>query len=67
MLVLSRKVGQRILLPSCNAVITVTAVRGHNVTLGITAPRDVQVYREELCGRLPEKVERAIVAMASAD
>jgi carbon storage regulator len=48
MLVLSRKVGERILLPDSNVVVTVVAVKGNRVRLGVSAPADVAVYREEL-------------------
>jgi carbon storage regulator len=48
MLVLSRKLGERILVPHCEMSITVVAVEGNTVKLGISAPSDVGVYREEL-------------------
>ena len=48
MLVLSRKLGERILVPHCDLAVTVVAVEGNTVKLGITAPSAVGVYREEL-------------------
>jgi carbon storage regulator len=48
MLVLSRKLGERILVPHCDLTVTVVAVDGNTVKLGITAPTEVGVYREEL-------------------
>ena len=48
MLVLSRKLGERILVPQCDLTVTVVAIEGNTVKLGITAPIDVGVYREEL-------------------
>jgi carbon storage regulator CsrA len=45
MLVLSRKVGERIMLAE-QIVITVTAIRGARVRLGITAPPEVPIRRE---------------------
>ena len=47
MLVLSRKVGERILLGD-NIRITVVRVSGGGVRLGIEAPSDVAVVREEV-------------------
>jgi len=41
MLVLSRKVGERIVIPRCEVAITVVSVKGNHVRLGITAPDDV--------------------------
>src|ERR1700736_5228918 len=48
MLVLSRKIGERILVPHCGLALTVIAVEGKAVRLGISAPDDIAVYREEV-------------------
>ena len=48
MLVLSRKLGERIMVPHCELTVTVVAIDGNTVKLGITAPSEVGVYREEL-------------------
>ena len=47
MLVLSRKSDQKIVIGS-GIVLTVLAVKGNRVTLGIEAPRNVQIRRSEL-------------------
>ncbi len=47
MLVLSRKVRERIIISS-DITITVVAVRGNKVKVGIDAPGDVPVHREEV-------------------
>jgi len=47
MLVLSRKIGQRIAIGG-GIVITVVAARGSQVRIGVEAPRDVVVLRDEL-------------------
>jgi carbon storage regulator CsrA len=47
MLVLTRKVGQRIVVPQCELIVTVLAVQGSKVQLGFSAPADVDVFREE--------------------
>ena len=52
MLVLSRKLGERIVVPHCELAITVLAVEGNTVRLGISAPADVDVYREEVWQQL---------------
>jgi carbon storage regulator len=46
MLVLSRKVGEKVLIGG-RVVVTVLAVRGGRVRLGITAPAEVCVRRGE--------------------
>lgn len=47
MLVLSRKPGERILIGD-NIAITVVRVGPHSVRIGIEAPRDVNIVREEI-------------------
>jgi carbon storage regulator len=47
MLVLSRKPGEQVVLGN-NVQLTVVAVRGCRVVLGLTAPGDVAIRREEL-------------------
>jgi carbon storage regulator len=47
MLVLSRKLGERIHI-GANIVVTVVALDGHRIRLGIEAPRDVHIRRAEL-------------------
>ncbi len=51
MLVLSRKVGERILIGG-DVEIVVVEVRGGYVRLGIEAPRTVPVHRKELRERM---------------
>jgi carbon storage regulator len=48
MLVLSRKLNQAIIL-SGGIRITVVAIRGNQVRLGIEAPESVGIMREEIC------------------
>ncbi|MHC4879288.1 MAG: carbon storage regulator CsrA [Planctomycetota bacterium] len=47
MLVLTRKTNERIRIGD-SIVITVVEVRGDKVRLGIDAPRDIPVHREEV-------------------
>jgi carbon storage regulator len=58
MLVLSRKVGERIVVPNSNLVVTVLSVKGHQVRLGVSAPADVAVYREEVWLQASGKTRR---------
>ena len=51
MLILSRKEGERIVIGR-DVVITVVESRGNRVRLGITAPRETPVNREEVLERL---------------
>ena len=48
MLVLSRKLGETVVIGD-HIRLTVVAIRGTQVRLGITAPADLSIQREELC------------------
>jgi len=56
MLVLTRRVNEKILIGD-NVVVTVLEVRGDQVRLGIDAPRDVKVFREEVVLREQPKAD----------
>jgi carbon storage regulator len=49
MLVLSRKVGEKIVIDG-QITLTVVRIEGGQIRLGIDAPREVPVVREELIG-----------------
>ena len=52
MLVLSRKLGERLVIGD-RIVVTVVKLDNGQVRLGIEAPREIAVYREEIAPRLP--------------
>ena len=51
MLVLTRKVGQSIRI-SDDITITVVGVDGNNIKVGVSAPKEVEVHREEIFQRI---------------
>jgi len=53
MLILTRKVQEAIIIND-NVTITVLSVRGNQVRLGIDAPKEVQVHREEIYHKIKE-------------
>jgi carbon storage regulator len=53
MLVLSRRAGESVVIGH-DVVVTVLEVRGDVVRVGIAAPREVQVHREEVYKELQE-------------
>ena len=55
MLILTRRVGETINVGN-DIKITVTAISGSQVRIGISAPKEVKVLREELVGRDREAV-----------
>ena len=58
MLVLSRKLGEVIVVPQCELTVTVISVEGNKVRLGIGAPDDIDVYREEVWQRICKQADR---------
>ncbi len=54
MLVLSRKVGQKIVVPGCDMTISVVNVSRNRVSLGIAAPQELAVHREEVYRRIQD-------------
>jgi carbon storage regulator len=52
-LVLSRRLNESIVLPASGITIQVVAIRAGQVRLGIKAPADVPVMREELLDQSP--------------
>ena len=55
MLVLTRKVGERIVVPQCQLSMTVLELTPSRVRLGVSAPPGVAVHREEVHKRLSAK------------
>ena len=51
MLILTRKVGESVLIGD-DISITVLSVRGNQVKLGVQAPKEVSVHREEIYQRI---------------
>jgi carbon storage regulator len=47
MLVLARRVGESLVVND-NIVVTVLGVQGDQVRIGVDAPRDIMVFREEI-------------------
>ncbi|HEX4752007.1 MAG TPA: carbon storage regulator CsrA [Solirubrobacterales bacterium] len=65
MLTISRRVGERILIGD-DIVVEVVEVSGGSVRLGISAPREQRIYREELWDRVKQENEAAARADFSA-
>lgn len=59
MLALSRKKGEAIIVNN-NVEITVLEVKGDQVKIGITAPKEVPVYRKEVYLQIQEANKEAV-------
>jgi len=53
MLILTRRVGESLMIGE-EITITVLGVKGNQVRIGVDAPRDVAVHREEIFNRIQD-------------
>lgn len=56
MLILTRKVGESVLIGD-GIKVSILAVKGNQVRVGIDAPKDVSVHREEVRARLQAEAQ----------
>ncbi|GAA5007037.1 carbon storage regulator CsrA [Pseudoluteimonas lycopersici] len=56
MLILTRRVGETLMIGD-SVTVTVLGVKGNQVRVGITAPKDVAVHREEIYQRIHREGE----------
>lgn len=54
MLILTRRVGETIVIGD-DVIITVLGIKGNQVRIGINAPKDVSVHREEIYQRIQQE------------
>ena len=59
MLILTRRVGEKVVIGS-DVDVTVLGVKGNQVRLGVKAPRDVTVHREEIFERISRERDTAL-------
>ncbi|CAA0091678.1 Translational regulator CsrA [BD1-7 clade bacterium] len=57
MLILTRRVQEALVIGE-NVTVTVLSVKGNQVRLGIDAPADVKVHREEIYRRVKQAAEQ---------
>ena len=61
MLILSRRVNEKIVVGE-DVIVSVVEVRGDQVKLGIEAPRNVKVFRQEVFDAIQEENKKAAAA-----
>ena len=61
MLILTRRVGETVMIGS-DVTVTVLGVKGNQVRVGVNAPRDVAVHREEIFERIKREQQAGLQA-----
>ncbi|MEK3772571.1 carbon storage regulator CsrA [Paenibacillus sp. FSL R5-0887] len=60
MLVLTRKKGESIIIQN-DIVVTVLSVEGDVVKIGISAPKDIDIYRKEIFDAIQQNNQNAVM------
>lgn len=61
MLILTRRVGETITIGD-NITVTILSVKSNQIRVGVNAPRDVDVHREEIYARIQEESGQSAIA-----